>query len=104
MSTLTGMKKTLMKPRFYVKADAINAVYIVGDIIEDENQDIISQDEFENRLDDLGENEVICTFVELFDPAQEEFFENLRKNYLVRKLTIKGFAEITDENLAARPI
>ena len=62
----------------YYQADQQNGVSFIGDILEDENQEILPAALFAECLDDLGEEEIIVSF---FDVTTFSILENIEKVY-----------------------
>ena len=65
----------------YYQADTQNGVTFIGDILEDENQDVINQRLFLNGLKNLDDNETIVTF---FDCESFDILAEIEQEYGIR--------------------
>ncbi len=65
----------------YYKAETINGVYFVGDMLDDGEQDVTDARNFADSLKDFGEDEVIVAF---FDDADAEIFEEIDAEYGIK--------------------
>jgi hypothetical protein len=62
----------------YYQADCINGVHYLGELLEDSGIEVERPDIFQMRLKDLGEDEVIVTFL---DCTSKDIFDEIEARF-----------------------
>jgi ferritin len=65
----------------YYQADNQNGISFIGDILEDENQDVTDIKTFIDCLDTLDNNEMLLTFFDAENSDDLEILEELQEKY-----------------------
>lgn len=65
----------------YYKAETVNGVYFVGELLDDSEQDVTDARSFADSLKDLGDDEVIVAF---FDESTADIFEEIDSEYGIK--------------------
>lgn len=74
------MKMATLKKGYY-QAETTNGVYFIGDILDDEDQDVTDARSFADSLKTLGDDEVIVAF---FDESTADIFEEIDSEYGIK--------------------
>lgn len=65
----------------YYKAETVNGVYFVGELLDDSEQDVTDARNFADSLKNLGDDEVIVAF---FDGSTADIFEEIDSEYGIK--------------------